>query len=79
MFNGVRSVAARMVSSKLMVMIKAAPVAQLAHHISIAYVLPIMLVMAASEALGLGDGGQGGSRTRRAIRHCDLYVTLCAG
>ncbi len=50
-----------------------------AHGVAIAYVLPTKLVKAACEASGLGGGGQGGSRTGRAIRRCDLYVPLCAG
>ncbi len=47
------------------------------NHIAIARVLPVELVVAASEASGLGGCGQGGGRTRRAIRHCGPM--LCAG
>ncbi len=47
--------------------------------ITMSSVLSIDRVMEASEASGLDGGGQGGSRTRRAIRHCNLFVTLCTG
>ncbi len=49
------------------------------YHIAMPSVLSIDIVVAASEASGLDGGGQGGSRSRRAIRHCHLFVTLCTG